>query len=67
MKVHRRSAPRPAEIGSALVWGLLFIAIAVMALLVATGELNTSSLRYLLPATLIVAGALGLLVSRPRR
>lgn len=59
--------PHPAESGSALVWGLLFIVIALVALLVATHQLNTSSLRYVLPATLIVAGALGLLMSRQRR
>lgn len=68
MNVPRHSSrPRPAESGSALVWGLLFIAIALVALLVALHQLNTSSLRYLLPATLIVAGALGLLMGLPRR
>lgn len=67
MSTQQRHPRRPAESGSALVWGLLFVAIALVALLVAVREFNASTLRYLLPATLIVAGALGLLASRPRR
>lgn len=68
MNVPRHSPhPRPAESGSALVWGLLFVAVALVALFVALHQLNTSSLHYVLPATLIVAGALGLLVGLPRR
>lgn len=61
----RTTQRQRTETASTLVWGMVFIVIAVASLLTVFHLVTLDVLKVALPIALILAGTLGLIMSRP--